>query len=134
MATPNYGAEHHHLEKSAGSGRVFSITLPGSDISEHFEWKRSQGEEVAVLHGRSRGEKLVRVNTGEIVAAWTAPLMVSKKGQISFLGNREALGEKFEVMVVISILGIMGKDHGGNKVGNPNTGGAGVGGTTGATS
>ncbi len=124
MATPLNSLEHHHLEKSA-SGRVFSITLPGSDVTEHFEWKRSQGEEVAILHGRSHGEKLVRVNTGEIVAAWTAPLMVTKKGGISFLGNRKALGEKFEVMAVICMLGIMGKDHGGSKAGNNNHNNAG---------
>ncbi|KAE9365821.1 hypothetical protein N431DRAFT_430025 [Stipitochalara longipes BDJ] len=123
MATPLNGLERHHLEKSGtfGAGRVFSITLPGSDVPEHFEWKQSQGEEVTILHGTSHGEKLVRVNTGEVVAAWTAPLMSgTKKGQMSFLGNRELLGEKFEVMAVICMLGIMGKDHGSNKADHQN--------------
>ena len=56
--------------------------------------------------------------------------MVTKKGGISFLGNREALGEKFEMMAVICMLGIMGKDHGGSKAGNNNhnnAGSAGIG-------
>lgn len=86
------------------------FTLPGSNAKEKFEWKRSSGQEVANLMGKSNGEKLVRVKTGEVVAAWTLPGMSNKKkGKMSFLGNREVLGEKFELMAVICILGIMEK-------------------------
>lgn len=119
-ATSSYRVEHHHLEKSGvfSSGRVFSVTLPGSNVLEGFEWKRSQGQEVASLHGRGHGEKLVRVSTGEVVAAWTTPYMsIGKKGKMSFLGNREVLGEKFELMAVICMLGIMAKDHSGSRHG-----------------
>jgi hypothetical protein len=113
-ATSSYRAEHHALEKTGvfSSGRAFSVTLAGSNVSESFEWKRSHGQEVATLHGRGHGEKLVRINTGEVVAAWTTPYMsIGKKGKMSFLRNREVLGEKFELMAVICMLGIMGKDH-----------------------
>jgi hypothetical protein len=70
------------------------------------------------LHGRGHGEKLVRINTGEVVASWTTPYMsIRKKGKMSFLGDREVLGEKFELMAVICMLGIMGKDHNGKHGG-----------------
>lgn len=111
-ATPSYPAEQSTLVKEGvfSSCRIFSCTLPGSNVKERFEWKRSSGQEVASLHGRSHGEKLVRAKTGEIVAAWTLPGMSNKKkGKMSFLGNREVLGEKFELMAVICMLGIMEK-------------------------
>lgn len=129
-ATSSYRAERHSLEKTGvfSSGRAFSVTLAGSNVSESFEWKRSQGREVASLHGRGHGEKLVRINTGEVVAAWTTPSMsIGKKGKMSFLGNREVLGEKFELMAVTCMLGIIGKDHNGKH-----GGGAGIMGFAGA--
>jgi len=111
-ASPSFPSEHTTLVKDGvfSSCRVFYCALPGSHVNERFEWKRSSGQEVASLHGRNHGEKLVRVKTGEIVAAWTLPGMsTKKKGKMSFLGNREVLGEKFELMAVICMLGIMEK-------------------------
>jgi hypothetical protein len=83
-ATSSYRAERHALVKTGvfSSGRTFSVTLAGSNVPESFEWKRSNGQEVATLHGRGHGEKLVRINTGEVVAAWTTPYMsIGKKGR-----------------------------------------------------
>ena len=92
------------------SCRTFAFTLPGSTVQERFEWKRSSGVEVASLNGRSHGEKLVRVRTGQVIAAWTYPGMsVTKKGKMSFLGNREEFGDVFEVLAVVSIVAIMEK-------------------------
>jgi hypothetical protein len=136
-ATSSYRAEHRSLEKTGvfSSGRAFSVTLAGSNVPESFEWKRSHGQEVANLHGRGHGEKLVRINTGEVVAAWTTPYMsIGKKGKMSFLGNRDVLGEKFELMAVICMLGIMGKDHNGKHGGGAGMmgGGGAIGGASGA--
>lgn len=130
-ASPSYPTERTTLAKDGvfSSCRVFYCTLPGSNVNERFEWKRSSGQEVASLHGRSHGDKLVRVKTGEVVAAWTLPGMsTKKKGKMSFLGNREVLGDKFELMAVICMLGIMEKAR-RNK--SHAAGGAGGGGAAG---
>ncbi len=85
------------------------FTLLGSNVKERFELKRSSGQEVASLMGKTHGEKLGN-KTGEALAAWTLPgRSKQKKGKMSFLGNREMLGEKFELMAVICMLGIMEK-------------------------
>jgi len=82
-----------------------------SGQQEMFEWKSSSGPDVQSLEGRSHGMKLVRMRSGEVVAAWTrANSGYRKKGKISFLRtDRGALGEGFELMVVVSILAIMEK-------------------------
>lgn len=113
-ASPLFAAERITLTEHGVFyySRRFTFTLPGTNIKEQFEWKRSSGQEVANLMGKPHGGKLVRVKTGEVVAAWTLPRMLNKKkGKMSFLGNREVLGEKFELMAVISILGIMEKER-----------------------
>ena len=85
----------------------------GQVLSERFEWKPSSGPEVQSLQGSSRGMKCVRARSGEVVAAWAAPNVVHrKKGKMRFLLNKDGFGagkEKFEIMVVISILSIMEK-------------------------
>ena len=55
--------------------------------------------------------KCVRVRTGEVVAAWaTANSGTRKKGKMAFMMRGKGLGdEKFETMVVISVLSIMEK-------------------------
>jgi hypothetical protein len=95
---------------------------------EMFEWKSSSGADVQSLEGRSHGMKLVRMRSGEVVAAWTrANSGYKKKGKISFLrADKEALGEGFELMVVISILSIMEKAR--RRKNNASASGAGAGG------
>ena len=55
--------------------------------------------------------KCVRARTGEVVAAWARPNSGNrKKGKMSFLMRDRGLGdEKFETMVVVSVLSIMEK-------------------------
>jgi hypothetical protein len=91
-------------------GYIFPAVLANGE-REMFEWKSSSGADVQSLEGRSHGMKLVRMRSGEAVAAWTrANSGYKKKGKISFLRtDRGALGEGFELMVVISILSIMEK-------------------------
>jgi hypothetical protein len=78
---------------------------------EMFEWKSSSGAEVQTLQGRSHGMKLVRMRSGEVVAAWTrANSGHEKKDKISFLTeDRRVLGERFELMAVISVLAMIEK-------------------------
>jgi hypothetical protein len=89
---------------------MFPAVLAGG-AKEMFEWKRSSGAEVQGLQGKSHGMKLVRIRSGEVVAAWArANSGYKKKGKMEFLRvDRASLGEGFELMVVISILTIMEK-------------------------
>lgn len=117
MASDRNPAERARVSKNDffSSGMSFSCVLPGGK-RESFEWKRSSGPEVARLQGRSHGMKLARSSTGEIVAAWAQPGMSTrKKGKMAFLGNREALGEKFELMAVMCMIGIMEKARRNNN-------------------
>jgi len=102
---------------------------------ERFEWKSSYGPEVQALRGSSHGMKLVRVSTGEVVAVWARPNSgMKKKGKMRFMADRGVMGEKWETMVVISILAIMEKTRRNNKNrsrGVAGSGGFGAGGSMG---
>jgi hypothetical protein len=106
---------------------IFPAVLANGE-REMFEWKSSSGADVQSLEGRSHGMKLVRMRSGEVVAAWTrANSGYKKKGKISFLRtDKGALGEGFELMVVISILSITEKAR--RKKKNASASGAGAGG------
>jgi hypothetical protein len=124
-----------------GTGQIFKLENTGtftrsymfpavmaSGEREMFEWKSSSGADVQSLEGKSHGMKLVRMRSGEVVAAWTrANSGYKKKGKISFLRtDKGALGEGFELMVVVSILAIMEKAR--RKRNNASASGAGAGG------
>lgn len=52
------------------------------------------------------------------MAAFTYPDMSrNKKGKVAFVGNRGALGEGFEVLVVMSIVAIIEKERKAKKSG-----------------
>jgi hypothetical protein len=148
-APPLATAQFHGLSSSIdiqlfapGTGQIFKLENTGtftrsymfpavlaSGEQEMFEWKSSSGADVQSLEGRSHGMKLVRMRSGEVVAAWTrANSGYKKKGKISFLRtDKGVLGEGFELMVVISILAIMEKAR-RKKKNNASASGAGAGG------
>jgi hypothetical protein len=105
---------------------IFPAVLANGE-REMFEWKSSSGADVQSLEGRSHGMKLVRMRSGEVVAALArANSGYKKKGKISFLRtDKGALGEGFELMVVISILSITEKAR---RKKNASASGAGAGG------
>ena len=83
----------------------FSLYLEDYGRRERFEWKSSGGAEVRAL-GHSTGMKLVRVKTGEVVAAYAdVSCAWTKKGKICFLGTD--LGDEWRVMVVMTLLVIL---------------------------
>lgn len=104
---------HVKLEKEGFVSLVywFMYKVPSTGQTEKFEWRRSSGNEVKALRGKSHGMKLVRLSTGEVVAAWTLPNTVhTKKGKMSFMArDRAALGTEFELAVVLSILALIEK-------------------------
>lgn len=103
-----------HVNKPGGQGLVY----------EAFEWRRSRGDAVGQLGGRSYGWKLVRLANnvlpgaggGEITSDGREVLAVctqnaysmSKVWKFEFTGTGAsgALGERFAVMAVITSLGI----------------------------
>jgi hypothetical protein len=96
--------------------RFFDFLIPSTGKKERFEWKHSSGPEVMALKGSSHGMKLVWAAKNEVVAAWAGPNSgTRKKGKMSFMGDREALGPRFEVMAVISVLAIMERKRRTNK-------------------
>ena len=99
-------------ERVTGSGWYhkrlsFSIEVAATGQREAFEWRRSRGSEVAALGASHSGWKLVRLATGEVIAAWAlAPMSITKQLQFHFLGSGAsgALGERWAVMAVITAL------------------------------
>ncbi|KAK2002362.1 hypothetical protein LX36DRAFT_652289 [Colletotrichum falcatum] len=94
---------------------------PNCERLEQFEWRPSSGEAIAMLDGRSRGWKLVRLAQSagpaafrgsdgkEVVAAWTdAQISLSKQAKFAFMGSglTGELGERWAVMAVVSGLAI----------------------------
>ncbi|CAD6446275.1 defbbdad-de92-4a2f-bd30-b3ff1a9eb277-CDS [Sclerotinia trifoliorum] len=82
---------------------------------EEFQWKRSSGEAVAGLGGRRRGSKLVRVSSGEVLAAWSQPatMNLDKVAKIGLLdsGRAHGWGERWEVTVVLGAIALIEKDR-----------------------
>lgn len=82
---------------------------------EVFEWKKSSGEAVAGLGGRSKGHKLVRISTGEVVAAWTLPngFGVDKLAKIGLLDGARGYGwgDRWEVTVVIAAIALVERER-----------------------
>jgi hypothetical protein len=122
------------VSKSGLFALPLSFTFPVSGAPEQFEWRSSSGPEIAVLQGASRGMKLVRLSTGEVVAAWTGPHSGRKKvGKMRFMaGERAVFGDEFEILVVISIAAIMEKRRRANKGARQAGAGASFGGVAGA--
>ena len=85
----------------------FSIEVEATGQREAFEWRHSRGSEVAALGASHSGWKLVRLGTGEVVAAWAnSSMSITKQLQFHFLGSgaNGILGERWAVMTVITAL------------------------------
>lgn len=86
----------------------FSIFVEATGGKETFKWKRSSGNEVRSLKGSSTGMKCVRCSTGETVAVMTGVRSWKKAAKMKYLGSQKgALGARAEMMVLISLLGII---------------------------
>ncbi|KAL2063779.1 hypothetical protein VTL71DRAFT_5584 [Oculimacula yallundae] len=115
------GSAETHVKKNGFGKGTLTFSAPvgagmgggigiGGGGTEQFEWKSSHGEEVKGMDGKGHGMKLLRVGTGEVVAAWTpASSGRNKRGNMSFMGNRDVYGDAFEIIVVITIAGIIEK-------------------------
>ncbi|GKT47542.1 uncharacterized protein ColSpa_07723 [Colletotrichum spaethianum] len=104
------------------SSYIFAMGVgPNCQRLEQFEWRPSSGEAIAMLDGRSRGWKLVRLAQAaapsafkggdgkEVVAVWTdAGMSMSKVAKFAFTGSglTGELGERWAIMAVISGLAI----------------------------
>ena len=85
----------------------FVIEVAATGQRESFEWRHSRGSEVAALGASHSGWKLVRLGTGEVVAAWAnSSMSITKQLQFHFLGSgaNGILGERWAVMAVITAL------------------------------
>ncbi|APA13163.1 predicted protein [Sclerotinia sclerotiorum 1980 UF-70] len=104
------------LQSSGLLSPVWDFTYTfDNESQEEFQWKRSSGEAVAGLGGRSRGSKLVRISTGEVLAAWSQPAttnmdMVAKIGLLDS-GRPHGWGERWEVTVVLGAIALIEKDR-----------------------
>ncbi|QSZ34600.1 hypothetical protein DSL72_006194 [Monilinia vaccinii-corymbosi] len=95
---------------------VWNFTYTFDDgHQEAFEWKKSSGEAVAGLGGKSKGHKLVRVLSGEIVAAWTHSenFNLDNFAKIGLLDSArvQGWGERWEVTVVIAAVALIEKER-----------------------
>ncbi|KAK1980677.1 hypothetical protein LZ30DRAFT_594283 [Colletotrichum cereale] len=103
---------------------------PDCERLEQFQWRPSSGEAIAMLDGRSRGWKLVRLAQSagpaafrgsdgkEVVAVWTdAGMSLSKQAKFAFIGSglTGELGERWAVMAVISGLAIFERQRQRNQ-------------------
>ncbi|SMR59876.1 unnamed protein product [Zymoseptoria tritici ST99CH_1A5] len=93
----------------------FEFPIPGIPAPEHFEWRRSQGPEVASLDGRGKGGwVLLRVahgadGEGEVVAAYSVDLTSIKlSGNFAFFnsGRTSEMGADWVVMIVVTALAL----------------------------
>ncbi|CZR58076.1 uncharacterized protein PAC_07966 [Phialocephala subalpina] len=87
------------------SSRNFEYQIPGYETKERFAWRHHDGPEVRSLKGRKYGMKLVRVQTGAVVGAWTKPrstLSDTKQGKIAFFDR--SLGPQFEFLAIVSLI------------------------------
>jgi len=107
-----------------GSSKGFDVTLENGTV-EHFEWRKSKGDEVKNLASGSQGWKLVRMNSPytlaggqaefppgytsdgrEIVAVAAYPKMFRNSPRFEFLGSgaRGEMGVRFELVAAISFV------------------------------
>ncbi|KAF6809315.1 hypothetical protein CSOJ01_07000 [Colletotrichum sojae] len=113
------------------SSYVFAMGVgPNCEQLEQFEWRTSSGEAIAMLDGRSRGWKLIRMSRmvppsagpgvfrggdgKEVVAVWTdANMSLSKSAKFAFLGSGLSgeLGERWAIMAAISGLAIFERER-----------------------
>jgi hypothetical protein len=101
-----------NLEKKRIFVDTYSIHLvhPTSGIRELFEWRHSSGAQVKALNGKSRGLKLVRTTTGEVIAVYTGAISLKKMGKMKWLSER-SYGDVGELIVMMSILALVEKDR-----------------------
>ncbi|KAI6248601.1 hypothetical protein HI914_03058 [Erysiphe necator] len=91
------------------SNMIFVVQVPGRNQKEQFAWKSIKKRELGFFDSILNGMKLVNCQTGETLAMWTNATLSSKKvGKLSFLAeDRSKLGERFELMAVITLLSIL---------------------------
>lgn len=92
---------------------IFIARLQSSDSKEQFEWKSNSYRDKILSNYMSNGMKLVNSGTGETVAIWTRASFSHKKlGKMRFLTHdRSILGERFELMAVVTLLSILVKER-----------------------
>ena len=100
------------LEKVGVFVDTYSLHLvhPTSGNRELFEWRHSSGAQVKALNGKTRGLKLVRAATGEIIAVYTGAISLNKMGKMQWLSER-SYGDVGELLVMMSILALVEKDR-----------------------
>jgi hypothetical protein len=88
---------------------AFHIFVPSSGCKERFEWRYNYGPEVALLAPKGKGLELVRVRTGEVVAAYGRTSMSARKiGKFRWC-SEDWYGEEGDMMVLISLLALTEK-------------------------
>ncbi|TEY80909.1 hypothetical protein BOTCAL_0036g00370 [Botryotinia calthae] len=104
------------IQSSGYFSPVYDFTYTFDDgRQEVFQWKKSSGDAVAGLGGRSRGYKLVRASNGEVLAAWTHPggPSIDKMAKFGLLDSMRKLGwgERWEVTLVLSAIALVEKER-----------------------
>ncbi|RKF60387.1 hypothetical protein OnM2_051033 [Erysiphe neolycopersici] len=97
---------------TSNSNMMFVVQVPGRNQREQFAWKSIKKRELVFFDSKLNGMKLVNCKTGEILATWTRAILSSRKlGKMCFLGeDRNNLGERFELMAVITLLSILERE------------------------
>ncbi|POS82994.1 hypothetical protein EPUL_006488 [Erysiphe pulchra] len=94
---------------TSNSNMMFVVQVPGRHQREQFAWKSIKKRELVFFDSRLSGMKLVNCRTGETLATWTKTTLSPRKlGKMCFLAeDRNKLGERFELMAVITLLSIL---------------------------
>lgn len=117
-----YGSLRFGFEIDVGNGGQSGAMRP---LREVFEWRHTRGPEVCALGGIASGYKLVRMSGirgggplagdgNEVVAVFSfSGMSLTKSMCFGFMGSglSNMLGERWEVMAVISALGIWDQER-----------------------
>lgn len=97
---------------TSNSNMTFVVQVPGRNHREQFAWKSIKKRELVFFDNRVNEMKLVNCRTEETLATWTkATLSPKKLGKMCFLSeDRNKLGERFELMAVITLLSIIERE------------------------
>jgi hypothetical protein len=85
---------------------AFNIRLPTLGKLEKFEWKQSRSDEIVKLNGDTKGIKLVRHATEEVLAVFCNTKDIRRVGKFSWIGKTD-LGEELELVSLVTLLCIL---------------------------